>query len=59
MIKSLPYVSGDIHGNIAVSGSKSESNRLLILQKIYGNLKLKNLSDSDDTRHLQEALSSE
>ena len=59
LIKSLPYVSGDIHGNIAVSGSKSESNRLLILQKIYGNLKLKNLSDSDDTRHLQEALSSE
>ena len=43
---------------IIISGSKSESNRLLILQKIYPNLELKNISDSDDTIHLQEALTS-
>ncbi len=43
---------------ITISGSKSESNRLLILQKFYPNLELKNLSDSDDTNHLQEALAS-
>ncbi len=43
---------------IIISGSKSESNRLLVLQKIYPNLELKNLSDSDDTIHLQEALTS-
>ncbi len=58
MIKLLAHTSGNIHGNIAISGSKSESNRLLILQKIYNNLALKNLSNSDDTIHLQEALAS-
>ncbi|WP_428740700.1 3-phosphoshikimate 1-carboxyvinyltransferase [Tenacibaculum sp.] len=44
--------------DITISGSKSESNRLLILQQLYPNLLIKNLSDSDDTHHLQEALSS-
>ena len=43
---------------IKISGSKSESNRLLILQQWYSNLSLENLSDSDDTIHLQEALHS-
>ena len=43
---------------IKLSGSKSESNRLLILRQWYPNLSLENLSDSDDTIHLQEALSS-
>ncbi|MGB1042627.1 MAG: 3-phosphoshikimate 1-carboxyvinyltransferase [Tenacibaculum sp.] len=42
-----------------ISGSKSESNRLLILQQLYKNINIKNLSDSDDTHHLQDALSSE
>ena len=56
---ALDYTNRDIKNiEIAISGSKSESNRLLILQKWYPNLVLKNLSDSDDTRHLQEALSS-
>jgi len=55
----LDYIDKQI-GNavIKVSGSKSESNRLLILRQWYQNLKLKNLSDSDDTNHLSEALSS-
>jgi len=43
---------------ITVSGSKSESNRLLILQKLYPGIILKNLSNSEDTRLLQEALNS-
>ena len=43
---------------IKISGSKSESNRMLILRQWYPNLSLENLSDSDDTIHLQEALSS-
>ncbi len=41
---------------ITISGSKSESNRLLILQQLFSNISIKNLSDSDDTHHLQEAL---
>lgn len=59
MIKSLQYTSGKVNGNIAISGSKSESNRLLILQNLFPNLILENLSNSDDTNHLQEALASE
>ncbi len=41
-----------------ISGSKSESNRLLILQQWYSNLELQNVSDSDDTKHLRKALNS-
>jgi len=56
--RSLQYFSKEVKGNIAISGSKSESNRLLILQKIFSNIQLRNLSNSDDTKHLQEALAS-
>ena len=44
--------------NIIISGSKSESNRLLILQKLFLEISIENLSDSDDSVHLQHALSS-
>lgn len=47
-------------GEIFIGGSKSESNRLLILNKLFGNkIKIHNLSDSEDTRLLQNALESE
>ena len=46
-----------INKEITISGSKSESNRLLILQKLYPNISIKNLSDSDDSVHMQHALS--
>ena len=39
--------------NIFISGSKSESNILLILQKLFDGITINNLSDSDDTHHLQ------
>ena len=48
-----------VNSNIEISGSKSESNRLLILQQLYPNLKLKNVSDSDDSVHLTHALKSD
>lgn len=48
-----------ISSTITISGSKSESNRLLLLQKIFPNLILLNLSDSDDTIHFQHALQTE
>ena len=44
---------------IFISGSKSESNRMLILQKLFREITIHNLSDSDDTHHLQAALSSQ
>ncbi len=57
--KKLNYIGKKVKGTIAISGSKSESNRLLILKNLYPNLQLKNLSNSDDTVYLQEALASD
>jgi len=45
-----------INGILTIPGSKSESNRLLILQQLYPQINIDNLSDSDDTHHLQQAL---
>ena len=44
---------------IQITGSKSESNRLLILQKLFGNFEIKNISNSQDTKLLQKALNSD
>ncbi|WP_299226983.1 3-phosphoshikimate 1-carboxyvinyltransferase [uncultured Psychroserpens sp.] len=41
---------------ITITGSKSESNRLLLLQALYPEIKIKNLSNSDDTKVMQHAL---
>ncbi|GAB7258258.1 3-phosphoshikimate 1-carboxyvinyltransferase [Polaribacter sp. OB-PA-B3] len=46
-----------INEEITISGSKSESNRLLILQNLFPEITIKNLSDSDDSVHMQHALS--
>jgi len=43
---------------ITISGSKSESNRLLILQQLVTGLVIENCSDSDDSQHLKKALAS-
>jgi len=44
--------------SIVISGSKSESNRLLILQQLFPELSIENLSSSDDSIHMQNALKS-
>src|SRR5690554_2759169 len=41
---------------VQIRGSKSESNRLLVLQKLLGGFSITNLSDSVDTQVLKEAL---
>lgn len=46
-----------INEEIIISGSKSESNRLLILQNLFPEISIENLSDSDDSIHMQHALS--
>lgn len=48
-----------ISQKITISGSKSESNRLLILQKLFPEISIENLSDSDDSVHMQHALSTD
>jgi len=59
LIKHLSHYKGRISGEVKISGSKSESNRLLILQNQFPNLSLKNLSNSDDTKYLKKALNGE
>lgn len=43
---------------LSVTGSKSETNRLLLLQALYPNLKLENASNSDDSEVMTKALNS-
>ena len=43
---------------IPITGSKSESNRLLLLQALYPEISIENLSNSDDSVLMQKALSS-
>ena len=45
----INHNNNSFSNSFEISGSKSESNRLLILNSIYGNLKINNLSNSDDT----------
>lgn len=42
--------------SITITGSKSESNRLLLLQALYPEISIENLSNSDDSEVMQMAL---
>jgi len=44
--------------SIKITGSKSESNRLLLLQALYPELTISNISNSDDSELMQKALAS-
>ena len=46
----------NLQANIAVTGSKSETNRLLLLQALFSNITLANTSNSDDSEVMQKAL---
>ncbi|WP_179316170.1 3-phosphoshikimate 1-carboxyvinyltransferase [Winogradskyella undariae] len=47
------------HQQVQITGSKSESNRLLLLQALYPQISIDNLSNSDDSEVMQKALRSE
>ena len=57
-MKKIQIIPSDLlkNSSIKISGSKSESNRVLILNSIYKNIKVSNLSKSDDTIVLKSAL---
>lgn len=56
-VKILNKISQNPKGQIFIGGSKSESNRLLILNQLFNQkIEIKNLSDSEDTEWLQKAL---
>jgi 3-phosphoshikimate 1-carboxyvinyltransferase len=44
------------NATIAISGSKSETNRLLLLQALYPNISIENTSNSDDSEVMLDAL---
>ncbi|CAN5124018.1 3-phosphoshikimate 1-carboxyvinyltransferase [soil metagenome] len=52
----LSHTCDDLCGEIKITGSKSESNRLLILQALYPQISLENISNSDDSAVLKKAL---
>ena len=54
----LEHKSSYIRGDLKISGSKSESNRLLILQALFPKIEIENLSNSDDTKVTKDALNS-
>lgn len=56
IIKKSELIDGK---NIQITGSKSISNRLLILSKLFGNIDILNLSNSQDTTLLKKALESD
>lgn len=49
----------EIQGSVCISGSKSESNRLILLRAYFSYFKIINLSDSDDTQLMLSAIESD
>ena len=45
--------------DLTITGSKSESNRLLLLKALFENLEIQNVSNSDDSQYMLKALSTE
>ncbi len=52
----LQSATCNLQSNIKITGSKSETNRLLLLQALYPNITLENTSNSDDSEVMQKAL---
>lgn len=58
MSLELKYISNIINNTLQITGSKSETNRLLILQALYPSINIENISNSDDSQLMQKALQS-
>jgi 3-phosphoshikimate 1-carboxyvinyltransferase len=52
----LETANSNLKAEIALTGSKSETNRLLLLQALFPNITLSNTSNSDDSEVMQKAL---
>ena len=55
----LQTTHSNLKAQIAVTGSKSETNRLLLLQALFPNITLANTSNSDDSEVMQKALNAD
>lgn len=54
----LDQINTIIETHIELSGSKSETNRILLLQALFPAVSLHNISNADDTQIMQQALQS-
>jgi 3-phosphoshikimate 1-carboxyvinyltransferase len=52
----LQTSQSNLQAQIAITGSKSETNRLLLLKALFPNITLDNTSNSDDSEVMQKAL---
>ena len=52
----IAHPNGHCEGSINITGSKSETSRLLLLQALFNGFELKNTSNSDDSKVMQKAL---
>ncbi|WP_062056161.1 3-phosphoshikimate 1-carboxyvinyltransferase [Aquimarina longa] len=55
----LQQISNIESNTLQITGSKSETNRLLILQALYPSVTIENISNSDDSEVMQKALHSD
>lgn len=55
---ALTQIADISNERLQITGSKSEANRLLILQALYPGITIKNLSNSDDSQVMQQAIAS-
>lgn len=56
MTLSIHNSNKNLAADLKITGSKSESNRLLILQALYPDISIENLSNSDDSSVMKKAL---
>ena len=52
----IAHPNSHCEGSINITGSKSETNRLLLLQALFKGFELKNISNSDDSQVMEKAL---
>ena len=58
MTVSLSHPTAKCNGKLRITGSKSETNRLLLLQALFSGLTIENTSESDDSKVMRTALQS-
>ena len=59
MQRLLSHSTKRVHATLDITGSKSETNRLLLLQALFPQLVIENASNSDDSVAMKKALNSE
>jgi 3-phosphoshikimate 1-carboxyvinyltransferase len=59
MSLKINHSSKTCSGNLKITGSKSETNRLLLLKALYPGLQILNGSNSDDSKAMNHALSTD